>query len=85
MEDKDLPEYISALVDKETGELTDEEIDLLQRMVHERPEYFGEYQLNLATKLCLHKHMKAVRCPSATSDSIRATLYHVFKSRQASI
>ena len=85
MKAEEVPEYISALVDKEITDLTDEEVDVLQRMVHERPELFGEYQLNLATKLCLHKHLKSVRCPTATSDTIRSTIYHLFKSRQATL
>ena len=85
MKPEEVSEYISALVDKEIADLTDEEVEFLQRMVHERPECFGEYQLNIATKLCLHKHLKNVRCPAAISDSIRSTIYHMFKSRQASL
>ena len=85
MKPEDLSEYISALVDKEIADLTDDETEFLQRMVHERPECFGEYQLNLATKLCLHKHLRNVRCPSATSDSIKSTIYHILKSRQATL
>ena len=80
-----LNEYISALADKETSGLTEEEVDFLQHVVHERPELLGEYQLNIATKLCLMKHAHTVRCPESTAESIKSILYHVYKSRQATL
>lgn len=79
----DIHEYVTALVDKEVADLTTEEIDFLQRMVHEQPELFGEYQLDIATKLCIARHLKTVCCPKSTSDSIRASINHMFKSQQA--
>ncbi|MBL0173982.1 MAG: hypothetical protein IPP94_01750 [Ignavibacteria bacterium] len=85
MQREDVPEYISALVDKEVTDLSDDEVELLQRMVHERPEYFGEYQITIATKLCLHNHLKSVRCPAGLADTIKSTLHHMFKSKQASL
>jgi hypothetical protein len=85
MSSEHLQEFISALADKNAAGLTDEEIDVLQHVVHERPELLGEYHMNIATKLCLLKHSKAVRCPDATSESIRSILYHVYKSRQAAL
>jgi hypothetical protein len=85
MTDAQLKEFISALADKDAAGLTCEQVDLLQRVVHERPELLGEYQLNIATKLCLLKHARTVPCPESTSESIRSILYHVYKSRQASL
>jgi hypothetical protein len=85
MQREDVPEYISALVDKEVTDLSDDEVELLQRMVHERPEYFGEYQRTIATKLCLHNRLKSVRCPVGLADTIMSTLHHMFKSKQASL
>jgi hypothetical protein len=85
MSDEQLNEYISALADKETSGLSDEEVDFLQHVVHEKPDLLGEYQLNIATKLCLMKHAQNVRCPESTAESIRTILYHVYKSRQASL
>lgn len=85
MSDEQIKEFISALADKDAAGLTDEQIDILQRVVHERPELFGEYKLNIATKLCLFKHSRSVRCPESTSESIRSILYHVYKSHQASL
>lgn len=85
MTDAQLKELISALADKDAAGLTGEQIDILQRVVHERPELLGEYQLNIATKLCLLKHARQVPCPEATAESIRSILYHVYKSRQASL
>lgn len=85
MTDDQLKELISALADKDAAGLSSEQVDILQRVVHERPELLGEYQLNIATKLCLLKHTRNVRCPDSTSESIRSILYHVYKSRQASL
>jgi len=85
MTDEELQEYISALADKDAAGLTEAQVDVLQHVVHERPELLGEYRLNIATKLCLLKHSKQVRCPESTSESIRSILYHVYKSRQASL
>lgn len=85
MSNEQLNEYISALADENSSGLTDEQVDVLQHVVQERPELLGEYKLNIATKLCLMKHGKHVRCPEATAESIRAILYHVYKSRQASL
>ncbi|MFA6234781.1 MAG: hypothetical protein WC824_11480 [Bacteroidota bacterium] len=85
MTDEQLKEFISALADKDAAGLTDTQIDVLEHVVRERPELFGEYQLNIATKLCLLKHAKNVRCPEATTEAIRSILYHVYKSQQASL
>ncbi|HOJ04458.1 MAG TPA: hypothetical protein PK916_10695 [Bacteroidota bacterium] len=85
MTDAELHEYISALADKDAAGLTEEQVNFLQHVVHERPELLGEYQLHLATKLCLLKHSKVVKCPDSTSESIRSILYHVYKSRQATL
>ncbi len=85
MSDEQLNEYISALADKESSGLSDEEVDFLQHVVHERPDLLGEYQLNIATKLCLMKHLSHTRCPESTAESIKTILYHVYKSRQASL
>ncbi len=85
MSEEQLNEYISALADKDSSGLTEEEIDVLQHVVHERPELLGEYQLNIATKLCLMKHARHTRCPESTAESIKTILYHVYKSRQASL
>ncbi len=85
MSGEELQEYISALADKDAAGLTEEQINVLQHVVHERPELLGEYHLNIATKLCLLKHARAVRCPETTSESIRSILYHVYKSRQATL
>ncbi|MBE0642628.1 MAG: hypothetical protein IH600_00945 [Bacteroidetes bacterium] len=85
MTDEELKEFISALADKDAAGLSQEQINVLQHVVHERPELLGEYQLNIATKLCLLKHAKQVPCPESTSESIRSILYHVYKSRQASL
>jgi hypothetical protein len=83
--DEQLKEYISALADKNAAGLTNEQIELLQHVVRERPELLGEYRLNIATKLCLLKHAKQVPCPESTSESIRSILYHVYKSQQSSL
>ncbi|MCB2206148.1 hypothetical protein KQI65_15505 [bacterium] len=85
LSEEELNEYISALADKESSGLSDEEVDFLQHVVHERPELLGEYQLNIATKLCLMKHARNTRCPESTAESIKTILYHVYKSRQASL
>ena len=85
MTDQELKEYLSALADRDAAGLSSEQIDVLQHVVNERPELLGEYHLNIATKLCILKHAKPVRCPEATSESIRSILYHVYKSRQASL
>ena len=84
LSDEQLKEFISALADKDVSGLSEEQIDFLQHVVHERPELLGEYQLNIATKLCLIKHARSVRCPESTAESIKSILYHVYKSRQAS-
>lgn len=83
--DDQLKEYISDLVNTDAAGLTCEQVDLLQHVVQERPELLGEYQLNIATKLCLLKHAKTVPCPDATAESIRSILYHVYKSQQSSL
>lgn len=85
MTDEQLKEYISALADRNAAGLSDEQIDVLQHVVREKPEMLGEYHLDIATKLCLLRHAKNVRCPESTSESIRSILYHVYKSRQASL
>jgi hypothetical protein len=85
MTDQELKEYISARADKDAAGLSNEQINVLQHVVHEKPELLGEYQLNIATKLCILKHAKPVPCPESTSESIRSILYHVYKSRQASL
>ncbi len=85
MNEEQVPEYISALADKEISDLTKEELDFLQRMVHERPEYFGEYQLNVATKLCLAKHVKPTRCPEHTANSIKSLIDYMHRSNKASL
>lgn len=85
MSDDELKEFISALADKDAAGLSSEQVEILQRVVHERPELLGEYQLNIATKLCLLKHARYVPCPDSTSESIRTIIYHVYKSRQASL
>ncbi len=85
MTDQELKEYISALADKDAAGLSNEQINVLPHVVHEKPELLGEYQLNIATKLCILKHAKPVPCPESTSESIRSILYHVYKSRQASL
>jgi hypothetical protein len=82
--DEDLKEFVSALADRDVSGLSEDQIDFLQHVVHERPDLLGEYQLNIATKLCLIKHAKNVRCPESTAESIKSILYHVYKSRQAS-
>ncbi|MFZ1731704.1 MAG: hypothetical protein WAV84_16400 [Bacteroidota bacterium] len=83
--DEQLKEYISALADKDSAGLSTQQIDVLQHVVNERPELLGEYQLNIATKLCLLKHAKNIRCPDSTSEAIRSILYHVYKSQQSSL
>ena len=85
MTDEELKEFISALADKDAAGLSREQVEILQRVVHERPDLLGEYQLNIATKLCLLKHSRHIPCPDSTSESIRTILYHVYKSRQASL
>ncbi len=85
MTEQELREHISALADRSAAGLSSEQIDLLQHVVHEKPELLGEYQLNIATKLCILKHAKPIPCPESTSESIRSILYHVYKSRQASL
>jgi hypothetical protein len=85
MSEEQLNEFISALADEDSSGLSDEQVDFLQHAVRERPELFGEYRLNIATKLCLMKHGKHVRCPESTAESIRSILYHVHKTRQASL
>lgn len=85
MDESKIPEYLSALADRETCDLSDEEINTLQNLVHEHPDYFGEYQLTIATKLCLARHVKRVCCPSQTKESIRSLLALVYQSRQASL
>lgn len=85
MTPEELHEYISALADNDAAGLSEDEINILQHVVHERPELLGEYHMNVATKLCLLKHARAVRCPETTSESIRSILYHVYKSRQATL
>ncbi|MBN1448116.1 MAG: hypothetical protein JXA28_09310 [Bacteroidetes bacterium] len=82
--DEELREFISALADRDVSGLSEDQIDFLQHVVHEQPDLLGEYQLNIATKLCLIKHTKNVRCPESTAESIKSILYHVYKSRQAS-
>lgn len=84
MTDEQLKEFISALADKDAAGLSAEQVEILQHVVHERPDLLGEYQLNIATKLCLLKHARQIPCPESTSESIRSILYHVYKSRQAS-
>ncbi|MCZ7558036.1 MAG: hypothetical protein M5R41_16670 [Bacteroidia bacterium] len=85
MSPAELQEYISALADSNAAGLSDEDINILQHVVHEKPELLGEYHLNIATKLCLLKHSRSIRCPETTSESIRSILYHVYKSRQATL
>jgi hypothetical protein len=81
----ELQEYISALADSNAAGLSEEDINILQHVVHEKPELLGEYHMNIATKLCLLKHARTIRCPETTSESIRSILYHVYKSRQATL
>jgi hypothetical protein len=85
MTDEQLKEYISALADRDAAGLSTEQIDVLEHVVRERPGMLGEYQLDVATKLCLLRRAKHVRCPESTAESIRSILYHVYKSRQASL
>ena len=85
MDEQNISEYLSAFADKGTSDLTPGEIEQLQQLVHERPEYFGEYQLNLATKLCLIKHLHPVCCPRSTADSIRDTIALMYNSRRAAL
>jgi hypothetical protein len=70
----ELQEYISALADSNAAGLSEEDINILQHVVHEKPELLGEYHMNIATKLCLLKHARTIRCPETTSESIRSIL-----------
>ena len=72
--------YISALADKEISGITDEEIAKLQQLLDDYPSYFGEYQLDLATKLCLIKHSKPAKCPEDTQNNIRHSLLRILHS-----
>ena len=83
MNTDNIQEYISALVDKEVSELSDADLEYLQRMVNEHPEYFGEYRMNIATKLCLIKYAKSMRCPSSTANTIKSMISHMYKSRSS--
>ena len=83
--DREILEYIAALVDKESSGLTEEEQRHLQDLVENNPVYFGEYRKQLATKLCLLKHSSSERCPEETAEGIRRLLTHVYQSRIASL
>ncbi len=76
----EIENYISALVDREASGMTDEELALLERMVAQDPVFFGEYQLDISTKLCLIKHYKYEKCPSPTADTIKRGLFTMLKT-----
>lgn len=85
MNEREMREYISALVDRDAAGLTAEEQATLQQLVDANPEYFGEYHSQLSTKLCLLKHRPSERCPKETAEGIRRLLTHVYQSRLASL
>lgn len=78
-----LPEFISALVDREVADLHDDEVELLQRIVHGRPAYGNEFRCMILTKQCVCAHIKPVHCPSSLEHAIRSALYHLYLSRLA--
>lgn len=84
-EDKNILEYICALIDRDGSGLSDQEREHLESIVNNNPEYFGEYRSQLATKLCLLKHKPVERCPEETVQGIKRLLTHVYQSRIASL
>ena len=79
-----LPEYISALVDREVSDLHEDELELLQRIVHGRTGYNNEFRCLILTKQFVCRHGKSAHCPSALEYAIRSAIFHMFKSRLAS-
>ena len=85
MHDDKTSELLTAFADRDVSGLTPDEIDFVQRMVHERTDYCLEYHLNLAIKRCLLKHAHTKCCPASTADSIRAYISLVYQSRRAAL
>ncbi|MAT40439.1 MAG: hypothetical protein CL946_12655 [Ectothiorhodospiraceae bacterium] len=82
MKPEEIDDYISALVDKDHSGLTKEELDELRRLLREYPQHFGEYQLDIATKLCVMKHVRNVECPKSTSSAIKKSLLQMLDAMQ---
>ena len=80
MKREDINGYISALADKEISGISDEEIDTLEQLLEQYPSYFGEYELDIATKLCLMKHHKPAKCPEETQEAIKSSLQRMLQS-----
>jgi hypothetical protein len=75
-----ITDLVASLAAGTSSALSAEEIDRLEQLLRERPEFFGAYRNAIATRLCLLRHSPPVACPRATVEEIRSALYHMLKS-----
>ncbi len=85
MNEKEFEEYISAFVDMQYTGLTEREVRFLMNELEQHPQILCQMNLDRATKLCLEKHLTSKACPKATADVICGIIYHLYRSRQATI